>query len=66
MIQGGLVAFDRAGDLGAGLGRQFRRLRRKCDGSDEGGGKRGYYEGEGALIVDSPQGFLTVYTDSDA
>ena len=36
------------------------------DQDDEGGGKRGYYEGEGALIVDSPQGFLTVYTDSDS
>jgi len=36
------------------------------DQDDEGGGKRGYFEGEGALIVDSPQGFLTVYTDSDS
>lgn len=36
------------------------------DQDDEGGGKRGYYEGEGALIVDSPQGFLTVYTDADS
>lgn len=32
---------------------------------DEGGGRRGYYEGEGMLQVQSPQGFLTVYTDAD-
>jgi len=33
--------------------------------TDEGAGRRGYYEGEGALICDTPQGQLTVYTNAD-
>jgi len=35
------------------------------DQDDDGGGRRGYYEGEGALICDTPTGQLTVYTDLD-
>jgi hypothetical protein len=35
------------------------------DQDDDGGGRRGYYEGEGMLGVDSPQGFITVYTNLD-
>ena len=33
---------------------------------NEGAGERGYIEAEGALIVDSPQGFLTVHTALDS
>jgi hypothetical protein len=32
---------------------------------DDGAGHRGYYEGEGMLEVQSPQGFLTVHTNAD-
>lgn len=36
------------------------------DQDDDGGGKRGFWEGEGMLAVQSPQGMLTVHTDQDA
>jgi len=45
--------------------RWLRPIKAKTQ-DNPGAGERGYYEGEGMLAVDSPQGFLTVYSEADS
>lgn len=47
-------------------GMRWLRPIQHFDQDDDGGGRRGYYEGEGMLVCDTPQGQLTVYTESDS